>query len=140
MLKSDYLIVGFFLGIFLFYWIVRLSDTIKRKRTWHRAKTAEKQAMEILESQGYRIIEIQPKKDIYYYLNGQERKAYVKADFLVRKYFRKIVCEVKSGEQSRITQAFVRRQVFDYYFAYGVKEVLLIDMERKKIDKISLKK
>lgn len=139
MLKGDYLVLGIVVGIFLLYWLMNLTDRIRRKRTWHRAKAAEKRAMEILESQGYKIIEIQPRKDIYYYLNGEKKKAYVKADFLVRKFFRKSVCEVKSGDQRRITQAFVRRQVFDYYFAYGVKEVLLIDMERKKIDKISLK-
>ncbi len=44
---------------------------------------------------------------------------------------------MKTGEKTRITQAIIRRQLFDYYYAYGVREVLLIDMEKNRIDRIN---
>jgi hypothetical protein len=34
----------------------------------------------------------------------------------------------------------IRRQLFDYYYAYGVREVILIDMEKNRIDRITLKR
>lgn len=137
MIKSDYLVIGFILGALVLFYSLKLIDRYKKKKVYHRAKAAEKRAMDLLTVQGYKIIEVHPKKNIYYYLNGEKKKAYVKADFLVRRYFKKIICEVKTGDKTRITQAIIRRQLFDYYYAYGVREVILIDMEKNRIDRIT---
>ena len=137
MVKSDYLIFGFILGILVLSYIIKALDSYKKKKTYYKAKAAEKKAMDLLEVQGYRVIEVQPRRNITYNLNGQKKRAYVKADFLVRRNFKKIICEVKTGEKTRITQAIIRRQLFDYYYAYGVSEVILIDMEKNRIDRIT---
>lgn len=137
MIKTDYLIMGFIIGAIALYYSLKAIDRYRKKKTYYRAKAAEKKAMALLEVQGYRVIEIQPKRNIFYYLNGEKKKAYVKGDFLVRRNFKKIICEVKTGEKTKITQAIVRRQLLDYYYAYGVREVLLIDMEKNRIDRIT---
>jgi hypothetical protein len=140
LIKSDYFIIGFVVGALLLSWLIKAYDSYRKKKTYYKAKTAEKKAMDLLEVQGYRVIEVQPRRNVYYYLNGEKKKAYVKADFLARRYFRKVVCEVKTGENTRVTQAMIRRQLFDYYYAYGVREVILIDMEKNRIDRITLKR
>ena len=137
LIKTDYLIMGFILGVLVLSYSLKALESYRKKKTYYKAKAAEKKAMDLLEVQGYKIIEVQPKKNIYYYLNGEKKKAYVKADFLVRRYFKKIVCEVKTGEKTRMTQAIIRRQLFDYYYDYGVREVILIDMEKNRIDRIT---
>ncbi len=140
LIKSDYLIIGFVLGISVLSYTLKAWNSYRKKKIYFKAKSAEKKAMDLLEVQGYRVIEIQPRRDVYYYLNGEKKRAYVKADFLARRFFRKVICEVKTGEKTRITQAIIRRQLFDYYYAYGVKEVILIDMEKNRIDRITLKR
>ena len=140
MIKSDYLIIGFILGVLALSYSLKAWNSYRKKKIYYKAKAAEKKAMDLLEVQGYRVIEIQPRRDVYYYLNGEKKRAYVKADFLARRFFRKVICEVKTGEKTRITQAIIRRQLFDYYYAYGVKEVILIDMEKNRIDRITLKR
>lgn len=140
MIKSDYLIIGFILGVLALSYSLKAWNSYLKKKIYYKAKAAEKKAMDLLEVQGYRVIEIQPRRDVYYYLNGEKKRAYVKADFLARRFFRKVICEVKTGEKTRITQAIIRRQLFDYYYAYGVKEVILIDMEKNRIDRITLKR
>ncbi len=140
LIKSDYLIIGFVLGVLVLSYTLKAWNSYRKKKIYFKAKSAEKRAMDLLEVQGYRVIEIQPRRDVYYYLNGEKKRAYVKADFLARRFFRKVICEVKTGEKTRITQAIIRRQLFDYYYAYGVKEVILIDMEKNRIDRITLKR
>ncbi len=140
MTTVDYAIVSFILGMIVVYFLAKALDRYRRKKIYFRAKAAEKRAMTLLEENGYRIIDKQPKKNIIYSVNGEKKQAYVKADFLAKKFFRKVVCEVKTGDNTRVTQALIRRQLLDYFYAYGVREVLLIDMEKEKIDRIVFEK
>lgn len=139
MKSEDKIILGMIIGFIVFFYLRKIIVRYKKKGIYYKAKRAEQKAIALLEKENYKVIEVQPKKDIFYYLNGELKKGYVNADFMVRKNFRKMVCEVKTGEKTRVAQASIRRQLLDYYYAYGVKEVLLVDMEKEKIDKIRFK-
>ena len=136
MTNQDYLILGIIAGVVLLSVALRFWDRYRKKKTWHRARAAEKKAIGLLEKRGYQVIEVHPRKDISYSVNGERKRSYVKADLLVRRFFRKVVVEIKTGEKTRVSQALIRRQLLDYYYAYGVQEVLLVEMDRECFDRI----
>lgn len=136
MYLSDILILGIILGGFLFYNISKAWQSIRIKRMLANAKKAEKDAIYLLKQHGYEIIGIQVKKNIVTYINGRANPGYVKVDFIVKKNRKKYIVEVKTGQQTRATQSLVRRQLLEYFLVFNPYGVLLLDMERKKIQTI----
>jgi hypothetical protein len=61
---------------------------------------------------------------------GQPVTITLQADFLVEQRGRRLVAEVKTGEQApRFKHADTRRQLLEYQLGFAVEAVLLIDVE-----------
>lgn len=136
MYLSDILILGIILGGFLFYNINKVWQSIKIKGMLANAKKAERDAIYLLKKNGYEVIGMQVKRNIVTYINGRAYPGYVKVDFLVKKKRKKYIVEVKTGQQTRATQSLVRRQLLEYFLVFNPHGILLVDMERKKIQTI----
>lgn len=133
---SDILILGIIIGGFLFYNISKALQSVKIKRMLAKAKKAEREAIYLLKKNGFNVIGIQVKRNIMTYIDGKPYSGYVKVDFLAQKNRKKYVVEVKTGQQTRATQSLVRRQLLEYFLVYNPQGILLLDMERKKIQTI----
>ena len=136
MFLTDILILGIIIGGFLFYIINKKFTNIKIKRILANAKKAEKEAVYLLSNHGYRIISMQEKRNIITYIDGKPYPSYVKVDLIVQKKGKRYIVEVKTGQQTKATTALVRRQLLEYYLVFNPEGIILLDMDRKKIQTI----
>lgn len=133
---SDILILGILLGSFLFYYINTHFKKYKIKRILKRAKNAEQKAVTVLKRNGYHILDIQKRRPVKIFINDEPHETYVKADFIVKKYSKIYVVEVKTGNQTKPTSPLVRRQLLEYYLVFKPHGVLLLDMDKIKLSTI----
>lgn len=108
----------------------------RRVRRWRarRALVGERDAERLLAGLGFAIVERQPRRWWTIGVGGEPTQVELRADLLVRKWGRRYVAEVKTGELvARIEHAATRRQLLEYSVAYEVDGVLLVDMERGEV-------
>lgn len=105
-------------------------------RRFKRGAIAEKNAIKFLRHRGYKILAAQLEETITVYVDGEPKKSKVRADFLVRKGFKKYIVEVKSGQQGTVRLPNVRRQLLEYKLVYKPDGVLLLDMEHRNLQEI----
>lgn len=136
--KMDVFIIGLILGsIGIYYFMKYYKSFIIRKRL-KKAKRGEINAIRFLEDNGYSIIGIQEKKTIITWINNQPYNNQIKVDYLVKKKGKVYIAEVKTGKLApRPNLADTRRQLLEYYLAFGTHGIILVDMEKKKLQKIS---
>ncbi len=122
-----------FLGI---AW-TRYVDRKKRQRRAATAKYGEERAIELLEYEGFTVLECQPTQDWTVYVDGQARSFELRADLLVEQDDNFYVVEVKTGDlATNINWAATRRQLLEYRLAYPVQGVLLVDAESETLHQI----
>lgn len=105
-------------------------------RRFKKGAAAEKNAVKFLRHRGYKIIAAQLEETITVYVDGEPQKSKVRADFLVRKGWKKYIVEVKSGQQGTVRLPNVRRQLLEYKLVYQPDGILLLDMEHRNLQEI----
>jgi hypothetical protein len=114
-------------------WWRATSRARRLRRLATRARAAEAQAARLLESRGYRIVAEQP---VTTWLIG-DHQALVRADYLVEKGSRTYVAEVKSGADApSLSSRATRRQLLEYFCAFDVDGVLMVDAESGTIEHV----
>ena len=99
-----------------------------------KAKRGEVKAVNLLEKNGYDVVDIQKEGSYTLVIDDKPRKATVKADMIVKKGNKIYVAEVKTGD--KVTSPLysdTRRQLLEYYLVYKPHGLILVDMEREKI-------
>jgi hypothetical protein len=119
------------LGVMLAAWR-RGWQSRRRNRL---AGAAEKRAERLLAAAGFEIIVEQPSTRWPVDVDGESLIVEIKADLLVRGPDGGLaVAEVKSGALAPdLRHGATRRQLLEYSLAFGVPEVLLVDMADEKI-------
>lgn len=134
-------------GVVVLYGVWRVVRWHKRWLSWRyesaeaararRAAQAETDAVVLLRSRGYRILEEQLEHHWQVYLDGQPHEVNIRADLMVSRRGRRYIAEVKSGQVApSITTAATRRQLLEYRLAYPVDGILLVDMEALTISEV----
>ena len=136
MQQRDFLIWGVVLGIILAGVIAKKIKRKKIQKILKRAKAAEKKAALILQKKGYRVVDVQLRERLGMYINENYHESIIKADMLVRKFFRTYIVEVKTGGQASPTIPNVRRQMLEYYLVYKPYGMIFLDMEKEEMKKI----
>ncbi len=113
------------------WWARRLGSANRR-----RGRKAEHQARKLLERQGYKVLDEQPRIAHRLLVNGAPASFDVNPDMLVRRDGTDYVVEVKNyNDSTGINNAAIRRQVIEYLRASGLP-CLLIHMPEGRIDLI----
>lgn len=108
------------------------------RRRQRRAMRAEHDAERLLKRAGYKLLDRQVEASWPVEVDGQVRRAAVRADLLVSRRRRRFVAEVKSGDQApRPDHPQTRRQLLEYQLAYDVDGVLLVDMEEGRVIEVA---
>lgn len=139
MYLSDYIILALLVGGWLTY--VVINATVRR-RVATRAAGASRRTegvMEILQSQGYDILDISRKVPLVTTVDGRTHQAEIEADFIVRKLGKTCVAIIRRSKGERLTNRKTRRQLLEYYVAHGPSAVLLVDPDTRKIRTIEVK-
>lgn len=107
------------------------------QRIFAHAHSAEKNASQLFEKRGYRVLGEQVEKDAFMIVDGRRVPYRVRADYLLRKGNKTYVAEVKTGNQAvSFLQSHTRRQLLEYYLVYQPRAVLLVDGEEGKIEEV----
>ena len=129
-----------FLGFIFYNWRVTSIQRIGKKRTRKRirhAQKGERDARSFLESKGFRIEEEQASAEGYFYVDNEELSFEVRIDILAKKGRKKYLIEVKTGSKAvSPTHPQTRRQLREYADIFPDREILLLDMEQKKLMRI----
>lgn len=121
--------------------LIVIARAVRRSfRSWRaqrRGKAAsrsEKAAAQLLEREGYRVLESQVRAYWTVKIDGRPHDIEIRADHLVESAGRRYIAEVKMGaEAPQITTAATRRQLLEYRCAYDVDGILLVDMQKLEI-------
>jgi len=109
----------------------------RRKRIISRAQVIEKEAIHLLEKNGFELVEEQPEREFCIRVNDKKIPCRIRADYLVRKRKNLYVAEVKTGEYSRFDHPQVRRQLLEYYLVYHPKAVILVDGDNNELYQVT---
>ncbi|MFT3697499.1 MAG: hypothetical protein QM831_30430 [Kofleriaceae bacterium] len=111
------------------------SRTAKRRAA--RAMAGEGDAVALLESAGYTVVERQAIVAWAPLVDGQPIDTPLRADYLVERAGKLLVAEVKTGEAApSITTAATRRQLLEYSIAFAADGVLLVCPESGQIHEV----
>lgn len=117
-----------------------LRSAAGRRIARHRRQGvgAELAAKKLLKGAGFRTIQEQVTGGYQMLVDGAGTSVHLRADFLVERYRKRYIAEVKSGfESSKVTTRATRRQLLEYCLAFDVQGILLVDMHRSQILEIS---
>jgi hypothetical protein len=127
-------LVGVLLGLALARFRVRLR--IGRNRRAGRA--GERRALELLSRAGFRILDTEVTVHGVVTVDGEPVEYHVRADAVVRRFFRRYVAEFKGGpEAARIGNRATRRQLLEYAVLFDCVGVLLVDADAGEIHRVA---
>jgi hypothetical protein len=107
------------------------------KRRVHRAQQGEREAIDLLEAAGYRVIETQHRGRWWVEVDGEEQEVEVIADLLVERDGWRFIAEVKTGGLATDpTRPATRRQLLEYLLAFEPEGLLLVDMDAGVIHEV----
>ncbi len=129
--------IGIFLGIKIITWLKKRQF----KKRVQRGREAEENAESFLEESGFMVWDRQVASRTEYLVDGEEREAGLRADYLLIKDGKQYIAEVKSGALApNPDYTDTRRQLLEYALAFGKIPLLLVDMESKEIHEIEFPK
>lgn len=134
--SSDYFILGILVTGFFSYFSYRFYDKYQRKKRSKRGLRGEKRAKALLKREGYHILKEQLEKEIDLFVNAKVHKCKVKADFYVKKGFKKYIVEVKTGKNAKASIPEIRRQMLEYDLVFKPDGMLFIDMKKEEIETV----
>lgn len=118
-------------------WTRRRLERGRRKRVARKAAKAEDSALTLLEKHGYEVLETQVEQQWEVHYGNDNLAVQLRVDATVRRDGRDFIAEVKSGRLvASLRHAPTRRQLLEYAVAYNASGVLLVDMQRRRIDEI----
>ncbi|MEM7384846.1 MAG: hypothetical protein AAF514_07860 [Verrucomicrobiota bacterium] len=121
-------------------WWARFSRERRSRRRTREALKGEQKAEKLLRKNGFRILDRQVRRQGRIRIDGQWTLFEVRADYLVRKGFRRFVAEVKTGGLAPDPQhPPTRRQLLEYSLVFRVRGVLLVDMEAGQIRRVDFR-
>lgn len=95
-------------------------------------------ALRILERAGYRVLGTEVSGTGVLEVDGEPREYTVRADAVVRRWFRTYVAEFKGGaEAASPANRDTRRQLLEYALVFGVTGVLLVDADAGRIRRVA---
>ncbi len=122
-------------------WCHKKILSLIQSRRFKKGRKAEKNSRKILEDKGYRVVTAQKKSEASVILDGRNLRYHVRADFLVKKDGKEYIVEVKSGKKAPdILYTPTRRQMLEYYELFPDHDLILLDMNRKELKKVSFPK
>lgn len=131
------LILGFITALLLLY-IKKLSENLKLKMRWNKAKKGEKKAVNLLKKYNFNILSEQPVINYPFYINDEINTITLRPDFIAERNNKKYIIDVKTGNiATNPTYSQTRRQLLEYSVISGIDGVFLLDMERIKLIKVS---
>jgi len=129
--------------------IVALVQTLRLKlRAWSvsrrlrlqtgRAQAGEARAVALLARRGFTVTASQPTEQ-WMVQRGEQAHAFtLRADYLVERGGLRYVAEVKTGQDApSLAARATRRQLLEYYCAFAVDGVLLVDADAGTVDEVS---
>jgi hypothetical protein len=105
-----------------------------------RGQKGEKVSINLLEKNGYKILDEQIKLNGYLFIDDDLKKFELRPDLLVEKDGVQYIAEVKTGEVANPTNRNTRRQLHEYSYYSGHDVVLLVDPIKKSIKRLSFQK
>jgi hypothetical protein len=103
-----------------------------------RARAGEARAEALLERRGFVVIARQPREEWSVRRGGEIERFTLRADLLVERGGRRFVAEVKTGgEAPSLAARATRRQLLEYYCAFAVDGVLLVDAEAETVEPVT---
>lgn len=133
------IVVGAFLLVWLGAMVAAWRRSWRSRRRNRIAGSAERRAEKLLEAAGFTIVAAQPATRWPVDVDGSPLLVEIKADLLVRRPDGSLaVAEVKSGALAPdLRHGATRRQLLEYSLAFGVPEVLLVDMTGERIQVVA---
>ncbi len=111
----------------------------RRRMAVHRAlgRAGEERALDLLREAGYRVLDTQVRGRGRIRVDGRPVTFEVRADALVRRWFRRYVAEFKGGaEAASPANRATRRQLLEYARVFGVRGILLVDAAAGRIRRV----
>jgi len=137
MQEIQYIVVWMGLGAFIFYFLTRYIRKIKLKTRMKKARKGELKAIELLQRNGYEILDAQKQKQYNMTVDNKKYQISVKADMIVKKGKKIYVAEVKTGEKAPSANLpATRRQLLEYFLVYKPDGIILVDMENQILKKV----
>jgi CRISPR/Cas system-associated exonuclease Cas4 (RecB family) len=131
------ILISFFCGAGLWYFIHKTIIKFKIKRRFAKGKKGEVNAKKILEKDGYEIVQEQYVIDGMFNIDGVDENYILKVDFLVRKNNELFLVEVKTGKSANPKNRTTRRQLLDYVTNYNCNSIYLLNGETGEMNYIS---
>jgi hypothetical protein len=105
---------------------------------WSRARKIEQRAATLLAERGYQVLDSQVETTYTLLVDGEPSTVTLRADYLVSRSGRQFVAEVKSGKVApSLDTAPTRRQLLEYWAAFQVDGILLVDGEARQVHEIT---
>jgi len=132
------LVVGVLLGA----WIVsawrRRRERAQAREYNQRGQRAEREAVHLLEIEGYKIVSKQLRTTYAVELDGATHEVPLIVDFVVERRGERFAAEVKTGASAAgLEHPETRRQLLEYQLALGLERVLLVEPERKRVSRVA---
>lgn len=114
----------------------RWLDRRARRRRAQRAVSGERQATSLLEGAGFRVVARQVRGKARVQVDGAWTEKEVRVDFIARRALRRWLVEVKTGAGADPAHEGTRRQLREYAEVFGIRRVLLVDMNEGRIMRV----
>jgi len=115
-------------------WFAKTRARRANHRRQRRARRGEERAQRVLHRAGFRIEATQASETWWMIVDGRDVEVRVRTDYLVSRFRRTYVAEVKTGDLAPDpTYPPTRRQLLEYSLAFDVDGVLLVDVEAGEV-------
>lgn len=126
--------LAFGFALYLVFALKRVLERRQRRGRALRALSAERRAARLLHRAGYSVQATQVARRWPVVVGHRCIDILLRADYLVARGAEVFVAEVKSGAYvARVRHGPTRRQLLEYQLAYDVDGVLLVDVERQRV-------
>ena len=118
--------------------IKKLSKRRRFTDKFKRGLQGEKEAKEFLKLKGYKMLDYQDQLKYKYWVGNRQEEAIIRPDFMVRKFFRTYIVEVKTGNVAPYIEKCreTRRQVFEYSQMVKCHGIYLLNIDDRIMQKI----
>jgi len=133
------LLLGILIGIIIFYLVSRRFFPVLTGEKPNTVSYSEAEVEKLLAANGYKIVEKRKKAPIITYVDDKAFLGFVLVNYIVKKDSRTFAAEIKTPEESDPTESNLRRKLLELGFAAKADGIILLDLDQKKIQKISFK-
>jgi hypothetical protein len=107
--------------------LARRRASMKAVTRARRARAGETAAEKLLAAAGYEVLDTQVRLTWTFHCDGEPVEIELRCDAIVARDGRRLVAEVKTGDQApALETAATRRQLLEYAIAYDADGVLLV--------------